>query len=270
MEKGVFFEKLKAKVKRLFTKSNYDILVELVRANFKDSDYNSILGILWSFIGPASTLIVMYFIFKIHFGGKVEAYPLFLLIGIVSVNFFIVGTIYIMKIFFTGRGVILNLILLRENLILSHFFIYTFKFLVELLICLMLSIFYGFFSWGNILLLLPLFIAYLSLVLGISLILLLIFCFVRDIEHIWMIISRLFLFVTPVFYSLEEISPRVRSLIYWMNPLTPFLISFRDIFMHSKELNAQVYTHSLLLGFFFLLLGYCAFVVFENAAVEAV
>ncbi|MCM8781788.1 MAG: hypothetical protein NC828_01890, partial [Candidatus Omnitrophica bacterium] len=74
----MFLDKLKNKTARLFTKANWDILTELIRANLKVRDYNSILGVLWSLLGPLVTLVVLYFIFRTRFGQGIKAYPLYL------------------------------------------------------------------------------------------------------------------------------------------------------------------------------------------------
>lgn len=268
MRQGIFLKRLKLKINRLFTRPNWYLLVELTRANFKAGDHNSFLGIFWSFLGPVALLVVMYSVFRIRFGDGVKAYPLYLLIGIVFISFFITTTTYTIKIFFINRDAILNSTVPREILILSNFFIHVYKFVIELGFCWLISIAYSIFTWKSFLLLFPLLIAYIAFVLGVGLIILLVYCFARDIEHIWMIASRLLLFTTPIFYSLDSISPWTRKLIYWCNPLTPFLISFQEVFMGKGRMTMLTYAHSLLLGGVFFILGYSAFMLLENMAVE--
>lgn len=268
MKLGIFLRKLKARADRLFAKPNWNLLVELVRANFKVRDHNSILGVFWSLLGPAALLVIMYLVFRMRFGQGVKTYPLYLLIGIVFISFFITATTYIIKIFLTNRDVVLNSTVPREILIVSDLLIHAYKFIIELALCWVLSIFYGVFAWKSFLLLLPLLIAYIALVLGVSLIISLGYCFARDIEHIWTIVSRLLFFATPIFYPLDSVSPLVRKVIYWGNPLTPFLISFQEVFMGMGSVNLFVYLHSLLLGGVFFIFGYGAFIILENMAVE--
>jgi ABC-type polysaccharide/polyol phosphate export permease len=266
MKLSVFLKKLKTRFFQLFTKSNWNLIVELIRFEFKVADRNSILGILWSFLGPLAMLTVMYFIFRTRFGQGIRAYPLYLLLGIVCVSFFVTVTTYMLKIFFLNRDTVLNSTVPRESIILSNLSIHSYKFIIELAFCFLLGIFYGLFTWKLILLLLPLLVAYLGLVLGTSLLLSLFYCFARDIEHIWMIASRILFFVTPIFYTLDRISPLARKIVYWGNPLTPFLISFRQVFM--GELNLPNYIYSLFLGSGFFIIGYYVFIVLENIALE--
>jgi ABC-type polysaccharide/polyol phosphate export permease len=146
-------KRLKARAKRLFTKANRNLMAELVRAELKLTEQNSILGFLWSYVNPILTLLVMYFIFKMRFGQKIHAYPLYLLIGIACVNFFIATTTYATKTFFINRDFVLNTTVPRETVILSRLFIYAYRFTIELALCLLLSFIYRVFSASNILLL---------------------------------------------------------------------------------------------------------------------
>jgi ABC-type polysaccharide/polyol phosphate export permease len=243
-------------------------MVELVRAELKLTDHGSILGLLWSFINPVLMLLVMYFIFKMRFGQKIHAYPLYLLIGISCANFFIATTTYATKVFLINRDLVLSTAVPREMVILSRLFIHTYKFIIELTFCLILSSVYGTFSAGHILLLLPLLFSYMALILSLSFLLSLVCCFVRDIEHIWMLLSRLFFFITPVFYKLESLSLFFRNFIYWGNPITPFVISFHEIIIKGGNLNLYNYAYALTLGCVLLILSYSVFLAVENAALE--
>lgn len=266
MQPHIFWEKLKSRTDRLFTRHNWNILRELIHANFKVDDHNSVLGVLWSLIGPIALSIVMYFVFRTRFGQEVYVYPLYILVGVASVSFFVTATTYMIKVFLTNREFILNSMILRESIIISRLFIHTYKFIIELILCLLVSICCGVFKLKLLLLILPLLLAYIALVLGVSLILALLFCFARDIEHIWMLTSRLLFFVTPIFYTLNSLSLWARKIIYFANPLTPFLISFRGVFMGS--INIPTYIYSLVWGGAFFVLGYGAFIIFENVAAE--
>jgi ABC-2 type transport system permease protein len=259
---------LRSRAARLATRANWNAFVELVRAHFKVTDHNSILGVLWSLLGPVATLVALYFIFRQAFGDDAHAYPLYLLIGIVLVGFFITATRYMLTSFLYARSLVLNSTVPRETIILSQIVVHGYKLVIEIFLCCLLSAVYGLFSWRALVLAVPLGLAYLGLVLGVGLLLALVHCFARDIDHIWAIVSRLLFFVTPVFYFLDRLSPAARELVYWANPLTPFLLSFRSLFMEWGRLEPFLYLHSLALGAAFLTIGYSAFLFLESAAVE--
>lgn len=263
-------KKLKTKLKRLFTGYNRNLLIELISADFKRYDRNSFLGIFWSLLNPAATLLIMYCVFENRFGHNIRFYTLYLLIGVVTVNFFISATIKMIYSISWNRSIVLNSTIPPEDFILADLFVQIYKFLIELVLCWLLSVFYGVFAWKAVLLALPLLVAFIGLALGAGLIISLLDCIATDIEHIWRISAGLLLFVTPVFYSLDHITPTFSKIIYWFNPLTPFLIAFRQLFIWDNTINLANYGYSILWGFGFLFLGYFIFVVFENVAIEQV
>jgi len=265
---SVLISKLVVKKETLFSHYNWDVLRELVRANFKQMENNFVLGSLWGLVGPVGMLGTLYFIFRSRFGIHIETYPLYLLIGIVLTNFFVSVTVSLLRVFFSNRELALNSAVSREVLILARLSISAYSFLIELIFCYVVSAFYGYFYWQALCLILPLFLAYIGLLLGIGFFLGVLFCFAKDIEHLWALISRLFFFATPIFYSLNDLSPFGKTLVYYLNPVTPFLISFRGVLM--RDVSFFPYFHSLLIGLIFFAVGYSLFLLTENVMVEKI
>jgi lipopolysaccharide transport system permease protein len=268
MSLHAFYARLSQRGKRLASPTNRTILLELVRANIKASDYHSFLGGMWSLVGTTVMLAALYFVFSKHFGQGIQGYPLYLLIGIILVNFFITATSHLLKVLIFNRDIALNSTIPRENLVLATISINAWKLGIELAICTLVSMGYGFYAWRSALLFFPILLSFLALVLGIGLALSLFYCFARDVEHIWAIFSRLFLFVTPVFYTVDSLAPAMRALISYLNPLTPFLKAFRAIFLHGGALAAPVLGHCLILGTAALSASYLIFLRWEGAALD--
>lgn len=252
------------------SKEKLNLIRELVRADFKITDRTTILGIVWSLVGPIAMLLVMYFVFCGIFKQNIKAYPLYLLIGIACVNFFLTTTTYLLKIFSVNREMVLNSMVPSEVLVLSKVLVLSDKFFIELLLCVALSVFYGLFSLKHMLLLLPLIIGYFAFIFGVGLILAIVFCFIMDIEHVWMIISRFLMFATPIFYSLNQLSPAAQKILYWGNPLSSFLISFRQILMYEGAINLMNYSYSILSGVISFILGYFIFYSLKHSAFERI
>jgi lipopolysaccharide transport system permease protein len=259
---------LRRRVRRLAAPANRTILGEMVRANIKASDYHSLLGGMWSLVGTAAMLAALYLVFSRQFGQGLRSYPLYLLVGIILVNFFITATSTLLKVLIFNRDIALNSTIPRENLVLATISINAWKLGIELLLCTIVSLAQGLYGWKSVLFFLPLLAAFLALVLGIGLALSLLYCFARDVEHVWAIFSRLFLFVTPVFYTVETLSPSMRALILWLNPLTPFLEAFRALYLREGALPVLRLGHCLLLGTAALTVSYLLFLRWEGAALD--
>ena len=267
---SALLDRLRQRAARLSTRSNRELLVELVRAQFKGSDQGSVVGLLWSLVGPIVMLVVLYSIFSARFGAEVPAYPLYLLLGIVLVSFFTGVTRYMLSVFPSQRPLLLNSTVPSETLIASRLVMIGYKLAIELLLCAALSVWYGLFSWHTLLLVAPLLIAYAGLALGVGLVLAVARAFARDLEHLWGLTSRVLFIATPVFYTLDGGSPVVRTLLYWLNPLTPFVESFRRAFMGGEYGTWGSFAHSLLVGWVAFAIGYSVFLWLEHSAVEQV
>ena len=89
----------------------------------------------------------------------------------------------------------------------------------------------------------------------------------RDTEHIWTLVTHLLMFVTPVFYGLDTLSAPARFVIYWLNPLTPFLVALRGALI-GPPAHVGVHLHALLIGGVVLIGGYAAFLSAESSAME--
>ena len=119
--------KVLKRLKKFFDKENLNVLLELTRANIKVTDHQSIFGVLWSLLGPLALLFVMFLIFRDRFGHDQPAYLLYLLIGIVCVNFFVTTTMYLVRILAVNREFLLNAMVMRESFVLSHLFVFSYN-----------------------------------------------------------------------------------------------------------------------------------------------
>jgi ABC-2 type transport system permease protein len=263
-----FFFRLKARRKRRAERSTWIILAAFTRANLKASDYGTALGLLWSAINPLAMLAVMYFIFSMRFGAATEAYPLYILIGIVVVNFFISATTYMLRNFSSNRRIVLNSMIPRECLILAQLSTQAFKFIVEIGLCALLGVVLGFFSWKMPIMLIPLLLAFILFVASVGMILALIYCFAKDIEHVWLLVTRLLYFLTPVFFTMDSISPLARNLVFFANPLSPFVTAIRSLLMGQP--GGHAYMLSLVWGCGLFIISYSLFISAENSAIEQV
>lgn len=76
-------------VNALIAMNRYRFLIrQLVSRDFKTKYKRSVLGVFWSFLNPLLTMGVQYVVFSTIFKSNIENFPAYLLIGIVSFNFF--------------------------------------------------------------------------------------------------------------------------------------------------------------------------------------
>jgi len=252
---------------RLLGAENLRLLTEMIRVNLKTGGAASFLGMAGSLIGPAALLAVTYFVFKMRFGVRIEAYPLYLLIGICCVSFFNTASGRLLRIIVSNKSLFCHSTAPRENTILAGVFVLGYRFLLQMVLCVLIASALGLLSFPRFFLAAPLAAAFMLFILGFGILLAVAYVFLRDLEYVWSVIAKMFFFGTPIFFRLDGLPPHVRNAIYFGNPLTPFVTAFRQILM-GPEFSPWVFGHALLLGAAAFAAGYTLFTVFENAAVE--
>ena len=247
-----------------------NLLSVLMRMNLRSSDYNNFLGILWSFMGPLLAFLIVYFIFVDRFGQAIPYFPLQVLTGIICLTFFNNTVQYTMRFLGRHSTILLSSRTPSEILLLASLVTPMLKLAVEILVVLAAAAFCGILKWFYlpvILLLLP---AFLLLVIGIGLILHVLSCFAGDIEEIWTILTRFFIFLSPVFYTLDMLSPFARGILLYFNPLTSMILSFQGLItgqplpFFSAGLVLQAFLYSVVI----FAAGYSLFKRFEKQIVE--
>ena len=253
---------------KLWTPAHLTILKEFTRSRFRESDYNSILGSIWNLLNPFLMLLVLYCIFNARFGLTIKDYPIYILVGVICVGFFSSAVAQTIPILARGQELLLNTTVPAKCLFMAELIFLSSKFLIELFFCLILSFFFNLFAWKYFLYLVIVTGSFLAMVTGLSLILSLAYCIVRDISHIWNFFCKVLLFATPIFYSLRDISEWAKILVYWGNPVTPFILFFHSIFVSNGSINLFILLHCILLGLTSLAAGLILFNRYNRILIE--
>ena len=77
--------------------------------------------------------------------------------------------------------------------------------------------------------------------------------FTRDVAHLMISIVPVFMFATPIFYSIEDVPPNLRIYVHF-NPIGNYVEMIRDVLLFNRMPDAPLYTGTVagsLLVFFF-------------------
>jgi len=237
-----------------------EILLNLVRKNLKGKYAGSVLGILWAFINPLLLALIISFVFTEILKMDVEHAYLFILAGILPWTFFanalqeavvsIPANASMLKQFSMPR------VLIPLSSVLANFTL----FLAGLLITL------PFFAAVNskVILMLPLLLVVLFLQLlftaGLSVMMSAVYVSFRDINQLLSVFLLFWLWLTPVFYSVDMIPQLYRGLFHF-NPMTPYISLYRNALLYNGNISFGLLGISLLLS---LIAGGIGFSVFHN------
>lgn len=208
-------------VKKILSKKNKVLLLELVRSDFKLRYQGSMLGYAWSLLRPLLLFLILYVVFVkfLKFGGDVPNFPIYLLLGIVLWTFFVDITSQSLGAI-VGRGDLIRKIRIpRWIIVLSVSVSAIINLALNLLVVLIFMIF-GNADFLLTSLWLPLILLEILIFgLGIGLFLSAVYVKYRDVSHIWDVILQAGFYATPILYPLTLIVNADYHKILLLNPM---------------------------------------------------
>lgn len=249
--------------------NKYGLMVwELAFSDFKLRDQGTFLGFLWTLLYPAMHFCVIYIIF-VDWMRTIKDFPLYMLIGMCQWHFFAGATATAISSILRYRSFVKSINFPKECIVYASVLSVLFSYILELTILILFCIFIkGLFS-VHIFLLIPIILLIVYLTLGISLLLALIGVYFLDMVRIWSIIMAMGFFLTPIFYSLEMLSPVKRNIIL-LNPMTHIIEASRDILIYGQFPKIAGLLYTFIVATVFLVIGYTSFKKFEGYFVEKI
>lgn len=234
------------------------LLKQLVSRDFKTKYKRSSLGMAWSFLNPLLTMCVQYVVFSSLFKGGTPNYPVYLLTGILFFNFFSEAVSLGMT------SIVLNASLIKKVYVPKYIYPFsrTISSLINFVFALMpLGIVIVLTRTAvrpAILLLLFDILCFLLFVTGFTLLMSTAMTFFQDTQFLWGIISMIWQYLTPIFYT-ESIIPKALLPIYRLNPMYQFITFARTCIIEGISPPPSSYFLCLISGILVFLLGLFVF-----------
>jgi len=234
--------------------------------NIKIRYRGTYLGLLWAVAEPLLFFLFLYILFSsLKFGVK-EDFGIYLLIGIVLYHAFARGTQRGLGCLRENNGILSSINIRREFFPVTSTVTSAILLMVELVAFFaLIPVFQFGLDWT--ILLLPIVLALLLLlVLGFSYLLSIIFVFVKDIQPLWSVLVHALLFLTPVFWYLEDAGGIALEL-QKINPLGQLIeLAHKLVFGQIPPINDWVYATGMVFGILFI--GYALFQKYQEKVVE--
>ncbi len=231
--------------KFIILKRHQFLFEELVKRDFKKKYKRTVLGMAWSVLSPLLTLLVMRLVFTQFFGRNTPHYTTYLFCGNLVFSYFNESTGQGMTSLMGNAG-----IFSKVN-VPKYLFLFSKNVQTLINFGLTLCVFFVFcvldnitFTWKFICLLFP--VGCLVLFnIGVGLILSALFVFFRDIQYLWSVFTQLLMYMSAIFYTIDNYSPMVRNL-FLLNPVYLFIRYFRKIVIDATI--PSVWFHLLMLA----------------------
>jgi len=228
---------------------------------------NSILGILWSLIEPLLLLGVLLLVFSTIFKFDIENFPIYLLLGIITWNFFKNGTSIALGSITNRSAFVSQIYFPRAIPGMSAGLTASLQLMTELVILAVFMMVLNFTPSITIIYLIPIFLLELILIMGLALPLSVLNAKFKDVEFIWGVVLQAGFFLTPIIYQFDMLPETVRSILQF-SPMVQIVTMAHHVTLYG-ELPA---TNSMLYAIFSIsiitIVGYLTFRKFQARVVE--
>jgi len=220
---------------------NRQLIIQMTKREVARLYKGSVMGLAWSFFNPVFMLVVYTFIFSVifkarwgsdRFDGDVSTIQFAV---VIFVGMIVLGLVS--EVLSRAPGLIIHNVNYVKKVVfpieilpvisIGAAFFHSLISLIVLLVALIL--FNGYLNWTVVfipLILLPLVI----LTMGLAWILASLSVFLRDIGQTTSVITRMLMFLSPVFYQVSAVPERFRSFIM-ANPLTFIIEQAREVLL---------------------------------------
>ena len=251
------------------------LIAALTARDLKARYRGSVLGYFWSLANPLLLLAVYTLVFTKFFPTNVvQPYPLFLFSGILPWTFFAAAVLESTTSISANAGLIKKVMFPAEALplvvVLSH--LVHFVLAVPILLAAILAFAaMGKFTLTWTILLAPvLMLLQTMFVAGIAMTVSSASVLFRDLRDIVANLMQLGFFVTPVIYLIDNIQSRALRAMLRVNPMTPFVVAYQDVFFFGRLPNLSDTVLILFYAFGSMALGFFVFDRLRDTLAEAI
>ena len=192
------------------------------------------LGILWSLLNPVLSSIIFYIAFRIFMRVHIENYTLFLVSAMFPWTAFSAASTLSASSLVNNVSLIKKIRFPRQILVVAVVIAQLVNFLFSIpVICVILLLYHLTPGWSWMAGIPILVTIQFTLTLGFCLALSMVNAYFRDMEYIIGIFLNMLFWLTPVVYPVSAVPEQYRAYMY-VNPLTPLMSSWRELFMRNQ------------------------------------
>jgi lipopolysaccharide transport system permease protein len=215
-----------------------ELLFTWTRRDFKVRYSQSVLGAAWAILQPLSLMVIFSIIFsvfvKVPTGGM--PYPVFAYTALLPWTFFANSLNSAIPSLVSNMNLVSKIYFPRETLPLSAIIVSFIDFLIGISVFVLLVVIYR-IPVGPTAALVPLIVLIqVIFTFGISLAGSAVNVFYRDIRFVIPLALQIWMYLSPIFYSVNVVPERVRP-IYLLNPMATLINSYRRVVLLNQPPN---------------------------------
>ena len=210
-------------------------------------------------MNPLLQLGVYTVVFSIIMRAGIEDYYLFLFVALIPWLFFSTSVSAGASCVMAQKEMVKKIYFPREVLPIAHVTCQLVNMLLSFVVVFAVLLLSGKGISLQALLYLPIVIvAEYFLAISITMIVSAVTVYLRDLEHVLVILTMAWQFLTPVMYSIDMVPEELRS-IFNINPMTPIIVAYRDILYYKRLPEIGNLLHGFVLSTILLVIGWLVF-----------
>lgn len=231
----------------------------LIRRDLRGRYKGSALGFAWTFLNPLLQLGVYTVVFSIIMRAGIKDYYLFLFVALIPWLFFSTSVSAGAGCIMAQKEMVKKIYFPREVLPIAHVTCQLVNMFLSFVVVFVVLLLSGKGISFQAILYLPIVVlAEYLLAISITMIVSAVTVYLRDLEHVLVIITMAWQFLTPVMYSIEMVPNEIRP-VFTMNPMTPIIVAYRDILYYKKPPEVRTLLHGFIFSILLLLVGWIVF-----------
>ena len=251
----------------LITKNDLFLLEEIVKKNFSSKYKGSVLGVMWTILSPLLMMALFTIIFSTLFARNIDNFAVYFLCGWCLFMFFTSSISASMNALKGNKSILQRTpapkYIFVLGSILSEFLNYLIMLILLVIIMLITHApFYFPILLGSIIPIISLFI----MIIGLGLMLSIACVYYTDIQHLWSVISLMFMYACAIFYPIDIVPEPFKGYMM-LNPLYWVIDHFRSFVYQGIAPDVIALINSLLMSLIILICGIIVFKKYEDKVV---
>jgi ABC-type polysaccharide/polyol phosphate export permease len=204
------------------------LLKQLITRDFAVKYRRSYLGVVWVILNPLLQMIILSAVFSFIFRFDIEKYPVYLILGQVTFNFFSEATNIAVTTVVDSGQLIKKIYMPKYIFPLSKTMFSFLNFMISFIPVMVVLFIFRVPININWLYLPIFFVTLFMFTLGVGFFLAALNVKMRDTQYLYGIAITLLNYVTPIFYPVSSLSPRFQMVMQF-NPLYQYVSLIREI-----------------------------------------